>query len=765
MGSVFFKKSIHVLTLLLIIGITSCTNSKKETIGVIPLPTNIEVTGGTFNLPKKVTIHSNSALLRNVEKYMQNMWEFEHGSSIELSRDNATVNLILSRKLRGLKNDGYQLSISANGIYIRAKTKKGIFYGIQTFRQLVTKQEDSSLSLKMVEITDIPRFAYRGFDLDLCRHFYSKKEVMNFIDVMASLKMNKLCIELSDDTGWRIEIKKYPKLTEIGAWRKSIGYKENEKLGINTSENKRYGGFYTQEDIRQIVRYAKERYIDIIPQFEITNHLGAAARVDTNLVCHTKYLRKDMTDETEYTIGCLGKKENLRFWKDVLNEVSQLFPYKYIHIGSGSINYGKDIDLCDSCKLEMEKHHFKNHNQLEFLYLKEIEKHILSLNKESIVWNSAWEISNNSATTSMIWRREATVEMNMLKKHKLIWMPKDFYCFGNAQSVNDVTKEDDIENITTLKKAFDFMPSFEHFKRKQNDLFWGLSGCLWNQNAPNFDIACYRIFPRTLVVAERAWGGFKNGDWDDFYLRTKKFNTILDQYHIKHGQPSYFPLFHVAKNPIDNSTIVKLTNETNSKIFFTLDGTTPTTESKEYYRPIKITGETILKAIGLRENNSTTPVITKIFYPHKAILADVKYKYPFVSTAGENKNSIVDGVLDDYQNFVRNDASFVIDLKNEQPLYKIATKWVEKQSESIFLPTSVKYSISSDNINYRLVYQEVYREPKKDIDREAPVITCFIRGLKARYIKVEGINRRVNPEWHQNPDKFSRVSIGEVVVE
>ncbi|WP_394670700.1 glycoside hydrolase family 20 protein [Halosquirtibacter xylanolyticus] len=739
----------------------SCNESNYHSSNVVPNPSSYNETGGVYNLPKDITLNSNSALLRGLEKYLSSMWTSEFEGTVTKSKNNPTLQLILLRNSKEFKDGGYKLDISADGIKIYSNSRKGIFYGIQTFRQLVSK-EGLPYKIQMSSITDNPKFEYRGFNLDLCRHFYSVEEVKHLIDVMASLKMNKLSLELSDDMGWRIEIKKYPLLTKVGAWRESIGFKENQSLGINTSEKKRYGGFYTQEDMRSIIHYAKTRYIEIIPQFELTNHIGAAAKAYPHLVCHQDQLDLDMTNNSKYTIACIGKDENIVFWRGVIDEISKLFPSEYIHIGSGYIRYG-ECQICDDCNKIIHDNNLKSYDELERIYLRKIEEYINSKGKKVIAWNNTWDFSKNKESMSMVWRREATAEMNIEKGHKFIWMPKAFYCFNNAQSINNTTKSDRAD--ITIKDAYFFTPKFDQYDKRKRELFNGISGCLWTNNSPNFEIACYRIFPRLLVVAEKGWYGYEHKDWNDFKSRANRYKSILDHYQTQYGQPSYLPTFYLSKNFKDGTSLINIENETHASIYYTTNGNTPNNRSTKYSKPIPIKRETTIKALVIREDNSITPVVSKTFYPHKALMAHVQYKYPYLSTAGNSEYTIVDGLLDAQQSFVRNDAIFTIDLGKEEEIHKITSKWTEDQDKSVFTPSALAYFTSKDGKRFKQVFFETYGYPEIGKNRDDVTPTCFPKGKRARYIKVVAKNIRRNPSWHKNPDKFAEVSVSEIIVE
>ncbi|MDC1107073.1 family 20 glycosylhydrolase [Prolixibacteraceae bacterium] len=761
MKSVLHRRLLSYLCIITSLCLISCNNASNDSSNVIPNPSSYNKLEGTYNLSNNISIQSNSALLRGEEKYLTSMWISEFKGTVTQSKTNPTIQLVLLRDSKDFKKGGYRLDINADGIKIYSNTREGIFYGIQTFRQLISKH-DSIQYLQMTSIVDNPMFEYRGFNLDLCRHFYSVDELKHLIDVMASLKMNKLSLELSDDMGWRIEIKKYPLLTDIGSWRESIGFNENQRLGINTTEQKKYGGFYTQEQMRSIIHYARSRYINIIPQFELTNHIGAAALAYPNLVCNQDELNIDMTNNRKFTTACIGKEQNLEFWENVIDEVVQIFPSQHIHIGSGYINY-KECQICDSCSNKIHKNHLKNYDELEKIYLRNIEEYIYKKGKKAIAWNNTWDFSNNKSTTSMIWRGEATADMNIQNGHKFILMPKAFYCFNNAQSVNDVTKSDKAD--ITLKDSYLFSPHFSHFNKKERELFYGVSGCLWTNNSPDFNFACYRIFPRLLVVAEKGWYGYDHINWEDFQNRTNRFKKILKHYHITYGQPSSVPSFHLTKNIQDGSILINIENETHSPIYYTTDGSEPTTKSNIFNTPIRVTNETTVKALGVRNDESLTDIITKKFYSHKALMADVKYKYPYLSTVGSNKHTLVNGLLNDYQHFVRENAEFTIDLGQSEEIHKITSKWMQDQNKSIYVPYAVDYFISNDGKKFKQVYYETYGLPKVGKNNKEVTPTCFPKGMKARYIKIRAKNIRQNPSWHEKPDRFAELAVSEVIIE
>ena len=508
------------------------------------------------------------------------------------------LNLILNSDWDStIREEGYNLTVEDKIIRIAANTEAGLFYGFQTLLQLIPPgDEDNILSgqkkieIPCVEVTDYPRFQWRGLMLDVCRHFFTLDEVKKMIDEMVQYKFNILHLHLSDDQGWRIEIKELPDLTKSGAWRVPRTGLWWEREPPAEGEPASYGGFYTQDQIIDLVKYASERHVQILPEIDVPGHSRAAIASYNYLSC-TKYPYKvnpgslfQDVDGHPYNsvVLCPGQDATYEFLEKVFNEVAQLFPFEYIHVG-GDEAFKGFWDECDSCKKRMAANNLKNTNELQSYFIKRVENILQSKGKKLIGWDEILEGGLSPNATVMSWRGFKGGIEAAKQNHKVIMSPNSFAYLDLYQG--DPAIEPPTYNMLRLKTCYQFEPVPDSI---DPSYILGGQGNLWTESVPTFRHAEYMLWPRSFALAEVFWSQKGKRNWDDFVQRTNFNLKRLEFAGINFSRSLNDVIINPLKND-DGKLLIQLDTEVDDlDIYYTFDNTYPDFHSSKYIRDEKL---------------------------------------------------------------------------------------------------------------------------------------------------------------------------------
>ncbi|WP_242202158.1 beta-N-acetylhexosaminidase [Aestuariivivens insulae] len=510
---------------------------------IIPKPTSLEISNGRFLVDSNTTI-SASEDLQNEASYLAEMLSHASGSTINTG-DSGNIQLKLDDTIDN--EEGYTLSITYNQIVISGKTAKGVFYGIQTLRQLMPASIESEtnkiaeLTIPAVTVKDSPRYQYRGMHLDVARHFFPVDFVKKYIDLIALHKMNTFHWHLTEDQGWRIEIKKYPKLTEIGAWRSGtiVGHHPGTE-----NDQKRYGGFYTQEDVKDIVAYAAKQHITVIPEIELPGHSSAAIAAYPSLSCFPEeqtVVTNNMISEggkaiqaagtpkiVQETWGvfkdvyCAGKDETFAFLQDVLDEVIPLFPSAYIHIG-GDECPKENWKECPNCQKRIKDEGLHDEHELQSYFITRIEKYLNSKGKNIIGWDEILEGGLAPNATVMSWRGTKGGIEAAKHKHNVIMTPNHSCYFDHYQTEDKANEPLAIGGKTTVADVYAYEPTPEELTEEESKYILGAQANVWTEYMATTDYVEYMILPRMAALSEVVWSPKSSKDWDDFNARLQHF--------------------------------------------------------------------------------------------------------------------------------------------------------------------------------------------------------------------------------------------------
>ena len=520
-----------------LIAANSLLANAGETISVIPQPQSLTVLPGEFELTAKtkITFASGEVEAKLLASTLRKSTGFKlpvsPGSTLA-AKSEITL-LLQTNLLEKLGAEGYELSVKENYVGITAPTTAGLFYGAQTFLQLLPpevfsakKQKGISWKAPAAEISDSPRFGWRGFMLDVSRHFFTVDEVKRVLDLMALYKLNTFHWHLVDDQGWRIEIKKYPKLTSVGAWRDGIGFGLDPARSTRYDKKGRYGGFFTQKQIREVVAYAAARHITVVPEIEMPGHSSAALMAYPQFACEGAKI--SMPDKGGVFTGvyCAGKDSTFEFVSNVLAEVAPLFPGKYIHIGGDEVVKSNWL-ACADCQARLKSTGLTNMHALQSYFIGRVEKIVNAQGKSLIGWSEIREGGLAPSAALMDWIGGGAE--SAASGHDVVMSPNKFAYFDHYQSTNRTSEPKAIGGFLSLAKIYnEFEPVPAKLAPEFHAHVLGGQGNLWTEYVPNLKQIEYMMFPRLGALAEVNWSPKDSRNWENFKVRTAVNEKRLD---------------------------------------------------------------------------------------------------------------------------------------------------------------------------------------------------------------------------------------------
>ena len=583
---------------------------------IIPQPVSLKTSPGHFQLSRQtvIVIPPGNPECKKLADLLAGMLGRPTGYAIKVSTMNKPSGVIRLRLNKvndaSIGTEGYKLKVLMSGITISANDDKGLFYGIQTLMQLLppdieakNKIEGVKWSIPNVDITDYPRFGWRGLMLDVSRHFFPKQVVEDYIDEMAKYKFNTFHWHLADDEGWRIEIKSLPQLTSVGAWRVM---RTGPLFGLSNfappqpGEKATYGGFYTQDEVREIIKYAQDRYITILPEIDVPAHSMALIASFPNLSCtQVPYPVNagQRYNPQQDNVLCVANDSTYLILDKIFTEIAQLFPCKYIHVGGDEAYKGfwandpKDQAL-------MKREGLKNVDELQSYFVKRVEKIITSKGKKLIGWDEILEGGLAPSATVMSWRGvEGGIAAAKLG-HEVVMTPQQF-CYLDLYQ-GDPSVEPHTYSKLWLRECYEYEPMPDSIDEK---LILGGQGNLWTESVPDERQAQYMTWPRAMALAEVFWSPKEKGSFDGFTQRVETHFKRLDAAHIKYARSIYDPVITPVRMPGDTSLKIKLDSQIGHlDIYYTFDTTLPDNFSLKYNGvPIAIpNGAAQLKVITYR---------------------------------------------------------------------------------------------------------------------------------------------------------------------
>ncbi len=607
-----------------LIAIFSAVQINAQSLHIIPEPFQVTKGVGVYQLPSAIVIHAPTDAAE-VANQMAAQLKLVTGNKVEWSKRNATIILSIIKDAT-LGTEGYQLNVNGNGIAIQANSNAGLFYGWQTLQQLMpsaiyakSRQANANWQIPYVTIIDKPRFEWRGMMLDVSRHFFSKEEVKVFIDDMARYKYNRFHWHLTDDQGWRIEIKSLPRLTEIGAWRAERKGKWMNTTTPLVSEPKTYGGFYTQEDIKEVVAYAKAKFVEVIPEIDVPGHSMAMIAAYPQLSTTPNYpyqvnvgeefmdwegLNGHVTAKIDNSLDPSNEKV-YDYLDKIFGEIAPLFPFEYIHMG-GDENAKNNWEKSSNVQALMKKEGLKNMNEVQSYFVKRVQKIINEKGKKMMGWDEILEggLSGNAAVMS--WRGVTGGIEAAKRGHKVVMSPTSYNYLDYYQG--EMTAEGKVYAGLRMKKTYSFDPVPEGV---DPNLILGNQGNQWTEQLQTLRNVQYMTWPRALAIAETSWSPKERKNWNSFTKKVEAQFDKLEAANVKYAKSMFDPIVTTQLNT-KGELIVLMEGEIEGlDIYYSIDDSMPDNFSNKYTTPIVLPEDvTILRVISYRDGKPLGKTLT-----------------------------------------------------------------------------------------------------------------------------------------------------------
>lgn len=757
---------------------TACSNQPTTVANyeVVPMPLEINTTQqASFLLKSGVTVYypaGNEKMQRNAE-FLASYVKAQTGIELQVQAgEGGKGGIVLQLGLANDNPEAYQLKVDASQVVISSPSEAGVFYGIQTLRKAVDVAEGSNVELPAVEIKDQPRFGYRGMMLDVGRHFFSMDEIKTYIDMMALHNINRFHWHLSEDQGWRIEIKKYPKLTEIGSMRKEtvIGHNSGKYDG------KPYGGFYTQEQAKEIVAYAAERYITVIPEIDLPGHMQAALAAYPELGCtggpYEVWTQWGVSDN----VLCAGNDQTIQFIKDVLAEIVEIFPSEYIHVGGDECPKVK-WSTCPKCQARIKALGLKSDNKhtkeerLQSYVIHEAEEFLNSKGRKMIGWDETLEGGLAPNATVMSWRGEAGGIEAAKQHHDVVMTPNTYLYFDYYQSKDTETEPMAIGGYLPIERVYSYEPMPKSLSPEEQKYIVGVQANLWTEYIPDFKQVQYMVLPRMAALSESQWCAPEKKNYEAFLQRVSRLVNIYAKNGWNYATHIFDVMLDLKPNTETGTLDAVARTIDNAPIYYTLDGSEPTTASEKYTDVIKIDKPCTLRTVAIRPSGSSKITKDEISFSKSSMkpitmLQPINKQYEF-----SGATVLVDGMTGNmnYKTgrwiaFYTNDLEAVIDLKEATEISSMTLHTCVEKGDWIFDTRGITVSVSDDNQTFKEVASETYPAMKESDPNQIYTHELKFDPVKTRYVKVKALSEQKIPSWHGGKGNPGFLFVDEIIL-
>lgn len=755
--------------------------SEKRTLNsdyeIIPKPLDVNCKGdASFLLKDGVAViypENNRKMQDNAEflvDYVERQTGVKLTSHAGMPVDGA---ICLTLDLSDDNAEAYKLIVNDKRVCISGASEAGVFYGIQTLRKSLPVAQDINVNLSAVEIYDKPRFAYRGAMLDVARHFYTVDEVKTFIDMLALHNINRFHWHLTDDQGWRIEIKKYPKLMSVASERKEtvVG-----RWYSGIYDGKPYGGYYTQDELRDVIDYAAKRHITIIPEVDLPGHMQAALTAYPELGCTGGPYEVRTIWGVSQDVLCVGNDFTLQFVKDVLSEVADIFPSEYIHIGGDECPKVR-WEKCPKCQerikslgLKSDAKHTKE-QRLQSYVIQEAAKYLKEKGKRIIGWTEILEGGLVPDATLMSWIGESGGIEAAHQHHDVIMTPNTYLYFDYYQSKKVEDEPLAIGGYLPIEKTYNYEPMPKELTEEEQQYIKGVQANLWTEYIPVFSQVQYMVLPRLGAAAEVQWTDPSKKDYKDFLRRVPHLVAVYDCYGWNYATHVYDVNVDMKADTVNHVLNVQLSTMADDPIYYTLDGQDPTEKSLKYTKPFTIDQSVVLKTMAVHPDRTSKISVDTIRF-NKATLKPVVLLQPnesrfspdgpVVLVDGRNGNHSFDTGA--WLAVAGNDLEAVINMQAETILSSASVHVYVRKDAWLFDARGFSVSVSSDNKNYKEVASQEYKQMQESdsdgiIEHELSFDPC-----KATYVKIKVISEKSMPDWHWDAGKVPFLLVDEIIL-
>ena len=756
----------------LMLGLSGCSSVKTQRdVAIVPTPLSMEKGTGSFTFGPNTVITVPTEEQKPVAGLFASLFTRSAGFTPKVQV--GTEGDVCLELDKNLPEDAYEMQVSSGQIRVKASDSKGLFYGLQNLRLLLPPAIESSTAQDTVEWTvpemtvkDAPRFGYRGFMLDVSRYFLPKEELLRMIDCMALLKLNRLHLHLTDDNGWRLEIKKYPKLTEVGAWkvdRQHLPFPErrNPKRG----EPATVGGYYTQADMKEIIAYAADRQIEIIPEIDIPAHSNAALASYPEYACPVV---KDfigvipgLGGKNAEIIFCGGNEKTYEFLQDVLDEVIALFPSRYIHLG-GDEATKTNWKKCPLCQARIREEHLADEEALQGYFMGRMSDYVRSKGKEVMGWD---ELTNSKLPEDAIifgWQGFGNAALKAAEQgHRFVMTPARVAYLIRYQ------RPQWFEPLTyfgnnTLKGLFDYEPVQEGWKPEYEKLLMGVQASMWTEFCNKPEDVFYLVFPRLAALAEIAWVPKNQKDWNVFLKGLDNYTAHLEQKDVVYARSMFNIQHRIIPNDNGALTLTLECERPDVDIHYTLDGTEPTATSPRYTQALTLKENVTVKAATFAGNEQQGKTLILPVEWNKATAK------PLVNAAS-GMEVLVNGLRGSLKQtdfeWYTGAMSVTVDLQQPEDIRSCTAGCITNYGMAVHKPKSMTVELSDDNLHFKEAGKLTFTDD--EIFREGNFIEDLridVDHARARYIRFTFEAPSNCPADHVRPGQPSRVYLDELII-
>lgn len=755
----------------------ACNKRVVADYNVIPQVQNLSVKDGdvyVFDSSRKL-VYDNQDSRRSLELFAQDLEELVgiRPSVAAGTSEDAKDNVYFTLGLQDGRKEAYSINVSSDGILVRAVSPEGIYRATRTLLKSVGTEKTSSVEFPSAEVSDWPRFGYRGLMLDVSRHFSDVEMVKRTIDMLALHQLNIFHWHLTDDQGWRIEIKSHPELTEIGAWRDDTVVGRYLGGTDYPTDGKRHGGFYTQEQIREIVAYAKERYIEIIPEIDLPGHTSAVLAAYPQLGCEDKEYKVANRWGVIRDVLCAGNPASLDLFKDIMDEVCDLFPGKYIHLGGDECVKDR-WKACPKCQRKIRElglkdgSRYSKEDYLQSWFMGEVASFVQSKGKRVIGWDEILEGVPMDDSVIMSWRGTEGGITAARMGHDVVMTPTSDMYFDQSQTLTSQLEEIPVGGFINVMKVYSYEPLPASLTPEQQKHILGCQANVWCEYMPEERIRQYQMLPRLAALSEVQWTMPERKNYKDFLKRLPKMLSIYDHYGYNYAKHIFDVACSYSVNVEKGSLEVSLSTLGNDPVYYTLDGTSPQTKKAMLYddTPIVISSPSELKVSVLRNGKFTKEETLFKLDCNKATFKKVNISTTLnIMQAHLPHEILTDGIIgslrcDDYRWMsCTGRMSLVLDLGKSESFSRIGWVALNSKSENILVPQNVKIQISEDGKQYCTIL-DIEKNHEIKAEQSVECISEEVGAQTARYIKMDF-------DSYKYPDKTSPswVFLSELIVE
>lgn len=756
----------------LMLGLSGCSSVKTQRdVAIVPTPLSMEKGTGSFTFGPNTVITVPTEEQKPVAGLFASLFTRSAGFTPKVQV--GTEGDVCLELDKNLPEDAYEMQVSSGQIRVKASDSKGLFYGLQNLRLLLPPAIESSTAQDTVEWTvpemtvkDAPRFGYRGFMLDVSRYFLPKEELLRMIDCMALLKLNRLHLHLTDDNGWRLEIKKYPKLTEVGAWkvdRQQLPFPErrNPKRG----EPATVGGYYTQADMKEIIAYAADRQIEIIPEIDIPAHSNAALASYPEYACPVV---KDfigvipgLGGKNAEIIFCGGNEKTYEFLQDVLDEVIALFPSRYIHLG-GDEATKTNWKKCPLCQARIREEHLADEEALQGYFMGRMSDYVRSKGKEVMGWD---ELTNSKLPEDAIifgWQGFGNAALKAAEQgHRFVMTPARVAYLIRYQGPQWFEPLTYFGN-NTLKGLFDYEPVQEGWKPEYEKLLMGVQASMWTEFCNKPEDVFYLVFPRLAALAEIAWVPKNQKDWNVFLKGLDNYTAHLEQKDVVYARSMFNIQHRIIPNDNGALTLTLECERPDVDIHYTLDGTEPTATSPRYTQALTLKENVTVKAATFAGNEQQGKTLILPVEWNKATAK------PLVNAAS-GMEVLVNGLRGSLKQtdfeWYTGAMSVTVDLQQPEDIRSCTAGCITNYGMAVHKPKSMTVELSDDNLHFKEAGKLTFTDD--EIFREGNFIEDLridVDHARARYIRFTFEAPSNCPADHVRPGQPSRVYLDELII-